>query len=304
MPTFSVPDWSFFFLKIHFWEDQFKNNSAKHICAAMPLAISIDNFIDAHRSNLSIEFCGKLAIARCILEAESCSKLFVSRDYRSINFQGIENTWYCAFFQLLTENRDKSELIARFSKVAIVCFNYDRCIEHFLHSALQTYYGICSIEAAEILSSLEIFHPYGSVGKLPWQNFQGSNIKYGLNPNVENLIQISKNLRTFTEGVDSQTSDIQKIRNTIASAQSIGFLGFAFHQLNLQLLFQDTPKLEPCQSVFATAYGISDSDVREIKTKLKNFAEIENPIIRNDLTCKNLFTEYSRSIPLALNKVS
>src|SRR4051812_45241955 len=40
---------------------------------AMPQAASIDNFIDAHRDDVRIAQCGKLAIARCILKAEADS---------------------------------------------------------------------------------------------------------------------------------------------------------------------------------------------------------------------------------------
>ena len=42
---------------------------------AAPLALSIDNFIDAHRGNKKVELCGKLAIAEVVLHAERKSKL-------------------------------------------------------------------------------------------------------------------------------------------------------------------------------------------------------------------------------------
>jgi len=72
---------------------------------AMPQSISIDNFIDSHRNESQIAVCGKLAIARCILEAEANSALFVNyrESIRKINFAGVQETWYNAFFQLLTE---------------------------------------------------------------------------------------------------------------------------------------------------------------------------------------------------------
>ncbi len=39
-------------------------HEARHISGALPLAISIDNFIDQHRNNEKIALCGKLAIVR------------------------------------------------------------------------------------------------------------------------------------------------------------------------------------------------------------------------------------------------
>ena len=49
---------------------------ALHIKGALPLAISIDNFIDAHRDNEKLALCGKLSIIRAILSAEKKSLLF------------------------------------------------------------------------------------------------------------------------------------------------------------------------------------------------------------------------------------
>ena len=85
------------------------------ISDAMPQAISIDNFIDSHRNDDRIALCGKLAIARCILEAEAGSKLTVdhSNIYNKLNFGALENTWFTAFFKLLTENCQKEELPER-----------------------------------------------------------------------------------------------------------------------------------------------------------------------------------------------
>ena len=53
--------------------------AARRVRDAMPQAISIDNFIDSHRTDEKIAKCGKLAIARCILQAESKSLLKIDR---------------------------------------------------------------------------------------------------------------------------------------------------------------------------------------------------------------------------------
>ena len=155
-------------------------HSSLRIRDAMPQAISIDNFIDSHRNDDRIAKCGKLAIARCILAAEAESKLYINLHgaSRQFRFSDVENTWFNAFFQLLHENCQESELDQRFSQVAIVSFNYDRCIAHYLHCALQNYYGIDSTRAAQVMNNLKIYHPYGSVGQLPWQN-QTEGIDFG-----------------------------------------------------------------------------------------------------------------------------
>lgn len=278
-------------------------HASKRISDAMPQAISIDNFIDQHRSENLIAICGKIAIARCILDSEAHSLMRVDRSniYNKLNVSFLENTWFNSFFQLLTENCEQEELPARFSEVAIICFNYDRCIEHYLHSSLQNYYGMAIEKAALTLTHLEIHHPYGTVGVLPWQSPQNS-IDFGAAPSASQLSELASGLRTFTEGTDPNTSDISAIRAALSEADRIVFLGFAFHRLNLDLLFDDdidNRQRRVCP-IFSTALGLSFSDGEIIRHDLSQRGVIDpNGIqIRNDLTSYQLFSEYWRSLSL------
>jgi hypothetical protein len=278
-------------------------HAAWRIRDAIPQAISIDNFIDSHRTDTTIALCGKLGIARAILAAEQESTLFVDprNIYNKINFSATQSTWLNSFFQLVTENCQYEDLPTRLAKVAIICFNYDRCIEHYLHASLQNYYGVKPDAATEVLSHLEIHHPYGTVGSLPWQDPRHG-FDFGASPSPEKLLDLSKALRTFTEGVDPAQSDIEGIRSTLALGKRIVFLGFAFHRLNLELLFPtDSPDREPrsCQ-VFATAMGISVWDCKSITNELNARTSISPKHISLDsgLTCSDLFREYWRSLSI------
>lgn len=270
---------------------------------AMPQAISIDNFIDSHRDDEQIATCGKLAIARCILAAEEKSKLQIDRSniYNKMDFKALEATWFNSFFQLITENCRREDLPARFQKLVIISFNYDRCIEHYLYHALQNYYGMTDKEAAEALTSLEVHHPYGKVGALPWIDRAGG-IEFGATPKTTQLLALSNQLKTFTEGTDASTSDISSTRDFLASADRIAFLGFAFHRLNLELLLPDLqPRSSPTsRPVFATALGISKSDAQLIAQDLARMGGLDYEYIkmRTDLTCAQLFVEYRRSMSL------
>jgi len=52
------------------------------------------------------------------------------------------------------------------------------------------------------MSSVEIHHPYGMVGRLPWMDRQG--VAYGAaRSQPSELIRIAGALRTFSEGTDS-----------------------------------------------------------------------------------------------------
>ena len=195
----------------------------------------------------------------------------------------------------------KNQIDQRLSQVAIVNFNYDRCIAHYLHGALQNYYGITSERAAEALSNMQIFHPYGSVGQLPWQNLRDG-VEYGSNVGGEKLVRVSEGIRTFTEGIDPDHSNIVEIRRTLERARKVAFLGFAFHRLNLRLLF---PGLADGQQVlnrptYATGYGISDADSEEIRNELSALGAVfrDRFYFRNHLTCAMLFREFWRSLTL------
>ena len=48
--------------------------AAEQISLAMPLSVSIDTYMDDHRTDPRIELCGRLAIVKSILEAEHNSK--------------------------------------------------------------------------------------------------------------------------------------------------------------------------------------------------------------------------------------
>ena len=289
-------------------------DTARHIRDGLPLAISIDNFIDTHRDNKKIALCGKLAIVRSILEAEKDSGLYFNKELngyiatnQTINFDAISDTWYISFFKLLTENCEKNELCDRFKDISLIIFNYDRCIEHFLYNALQLYYGIGESEAAELVKSINIYHPYGSVGTLSWLHENG-NIEFGSELSPEKLLELAQEIKTFTEGTDPNSSEISEIKLNMAYAQRLVFLGFAFHKLNMELI---KPKQElengrwhniECPrnraSCFATAYGFSNSDQKVISSLISTLYPSFTPIAPqiSSSTCGTFLKEFSKSL--------
>lgn len=275
--------------------------AARQISAGMPLAPSIDNFIDSHRSNSQIAEIGKLAIASEILKAERKSKLYISPEnsYNKLNFSRISDTWFNAFFQLICVNAQEDDLAERFSKIRVITFNYDRTLEHFLFNSIQTYYGSSPKRAQEILSHLAVFHPYGQVGNLPWQT-AGLEVPFGGDMPTSALIQIAQTLRTFTEGISQEESQIEQIRASIYEPQILTFLGFAYHELNLQLLFgsQEKKAFRYSKQVFGTAMGLSESNKKAIASELAHLGQFDiNQItLRRELSAAQLLPEYSRSL--------
>lgn len=273
---------------------------AHKIREGMPLAISIDNFMDVHSGNEHMETCGKLAIVSNILKAEDRSTLQVNRTRSdaTVDFSKVEDTWYVTFFQLLTENCRLKDLAKRLSLVVLVIFNYDRCFEHFFLSALRKTYFLTDAEAMSYLQILKIFHPYGSVGSPnEWGTLQG--VDFGSKPDSRNLIPLAKQIKTFTEGTNENASEIIELREQVRSAEKLVFLGFAFHRLNIDLLApKELGHNERNREVYGSALGISGSDTSKISTLLTNRLGAQSVLLRNDLTCAGLLNEYRRSLSM------
>jgi hypothetical protein len=263
---------------------------------ALPQAISIDNLLDAHRDHPNAAICGKLGIVKSIQEAERRSSLYLERDSREkLDFSKVNKTWFAGFTKILTEGVAKSEVNSIFENVGFVSFNYDRCIEHYVFNALKSYYGIQNEEAREALKKMEIHHPYGQLGRLPWQ--QTSLPIHDFGSEDMNLLEVFKQIKTFNERIQ-EDHELQKIKKLFSEAEMIVFLGFAFHKQNMEILNPSSN----CKAkrIFATAFGVSNSDCDVIRDEIKNVLKSKGRApkieIRNDLKCADLFREYWRSL--------
>lgn len=261
---------------------------------AMPQAISIDNFIDSYYGDEKIEICGKLAIAKSILEAEKSSLLSFERRRvdSNINFSNLEKTWFDSINKLLTQNCHREKVGDIFKNITFISFNYDRCIEHFFYHSLQNYYGVDAEAAAEIMLTLNVFHPYGTVGDLPWYRTE-QGVDFGADLYGKQLLSSANGLKTFTEQIDD-AGTLADIRNAVAESEGLVFLGFAFHKQNMELIKPDMNSAN--KKAYLTTKGISDSGLSVIRDRINGI--IESPFVggeifmKSGLTCSDLFDEH------------
>ena len=272
-------------------------DTARKVKDALSVNRSIDNaLLSLSHDDLS-DTCGKLGIVSSILEAEKNSKLFYKPTERqNLNFDGLQDTWYPRFLNMLAEEVSGHDAASIFENVSFVSFNYDRCIEKYIYEALQKRFALGETQTKKLLDSLIIFHPYGSIGSLPWQNTnQYQHVPYG--SERSDLLEISKNIKTFNENFE-ENEDIKKLRETLSEAETIVFLGFAFHKKNMELI--SPGKKCKTKRIYATGYGISKSDCNFLKRDIRNVFQIndENAIIefRDGMKCAELFDEYWLSL--------
>lgn len=214
---------------------------------------SIDDFLDVHRENRNVVTLGKLAIAKCILDKEGASLL--RSDPESApgpTLARVRNKWYWSFFGHLIAGASPETI---FDNLSIISFNYDRCTEYFLFHMVKTAFALSDDDASSALKRLKIYHPYGTVGRLPELN-AGKGTPFGANE--RNLAAISEGIHTYTEQVTDQDQQ-RLLHDEMRGANRFLFFGFAFHAQNMELLRpgKDVFRSRP---VYASAKGILNED--------------------------------------------
>jgi len=174
--------------------------------------------MDLHRDDERIQLLGKLAIVKSILEAEQKSKLNIDPDTGHYDVNNLKETWFFDFAKNLTDGVRKKEIHRLFERVSLVIFNYDRCFEHFMFHALQKIYGIDESTASDVMSKLNIIHPYGTIGELPWQDKSG--IPFGFKANRANMEFMAPRIRTYTEQIE-KSQVLEAMRSAVFESDTM-----------------------------------------------------------------------------------
>jgi hypothetical protein len=95
---------------------------------------------------------------------------------------------------------------------------------------------------------------------------------------------------------------VEAIRQEIASAQTIVFLGFAYYAQNMALITPTEP--ESLGNIYGTAIGFSEDDCKVNMNYLLALFPAKSrraardggkAVLRRDLSCDKLFDEYGRT---------
>ena len=271
--------------------DRYKK-ACSQIRNGLPLAASIDALLGSMRDKKDVVLCGKLAIAKSILDAERQSRLHSSNDQNVDVERRVQETWFVKFFRLIANSRDIEEFKERIKSIVFIIFNYDRCLEHFLWHALQKYYGINDCDATELISCMNIYHPYGSVGSIHLKS--KSRIGFGAQPSAEGVLKLAQEIKTFSESTNDGFS-INDMANHIREVEKLIFLGFAFHESNMTMLnVEDYSAIKRMPACYATTYGISNSDIQVIKQQINEKRTYE--IRTSNIKCCEFFDEFWKSL--------
>jgi hypothetical protein len=267
------------------------------------LAHSIDDFLDAHQHNWRVVEYGKAAIAKCILEEERTSTLYFNPNEEpripgrspTIDIKKNNNNWLTGLMRLLVRRTPYAERARILDQCSFVVFNYDRCIEHFFFHAFQNFYDVGPDESADIVNRARIYHPYGMAGLLGSIGAAGNRAPFGAS-RADYYTIGNTALKTYTESVESS-----EIQTAMLEAEKIVFLGFAYHDQNMDVLARlETMDVKP---IIGTALQMSDSDVEVTRQQIGGWAKegvhsrmIDHVDLRDNLKAADIFTFYSKSL--------
>ncbi len=225
---------------------------------------SIDEYINRYSDDSLIAELGKIQIAHAILDAEGKSKILPpkGKEGDGINWSAVQDSWISTFTRALFDGVRASEVETIGSDITIICFNYDRCIEHYLEFAIQrAYRDVDRKTARKIVDGMNIIHPYGSLGSL-------NRFAFGTPSEHTDLYHITNNLITWSETVED-ASLIARMKKAIKESRNIVFLGFAFANQNMKLLDAELPDNKPIfTNVYSTGYGLTDDIDGKLKRKI------------------------------------
>lgn len=269
------------------------SHASRSLLIALQAYDSIDACLHALSGMPKVVQLGKLAIAAAILEAERES-IFQDRNNGPDGLFNMRSelggTWYPRFLTMLVSGGTASDVERVAGKLKLIVFNYDRCIEHFLVSGLQTAYLLSKEEAERVVCNIEIIHPYGTVGCLPFMDGEPK-IEFGANHKNTgfDLNVVATRIRTFTEGV-SDHSVGDKARQWLTESRAAVFLGFGFHKQNISLI--EPKQKSSVRSVTATAKCISETDrnaiIRIIRARFEETATADRAPVVIDASCANV----------------
>jgi hypothetical protein len=258
------------FLRSKFPRDQVQKYvlAGRRLAGAISSAASIDDALYQLSDYPEVVQLGKLCIVRSIARAEGKSALKFSMETGRVADDAGKNGWIEQMFSMAIAGVKQGDLRHAFDNITFVNFNYDRCLEHYLFWSLQRV-GVPEGTAAEIINGLSVIRPYGTLGSVMRE--PGS-LSFG-NTHQTAAFDALTRIRTFTES--EALHDKEHLRRAMSEAKMFIFLGFGFHQQNLELLstLETVPVRDDVQAL-ATVYQVDRANLEQLRLFLQTVLKV------------------------------
>lgn len=272
----------------------------RRIWEAIDTSVSIDAFIHRNRTDENVILMGKALIAWNIAQAEAQSlmqPIVLDGKSESMDRTRISDTWIGKFMRILFDGvSNPQELVGQ---VKIICFNYDRCIEYYLREAISVAYKITKKQSWDIVSRMNIIHPYGSLGEIPLDDIDTASnfLPFAMKVDARfPLRAVAERIITYTEQLRDRVL-IAGIHSAIADSKNLVFLGFGFNNQNMDLLRirTDEKSFSNRKNIYVSGYGFDEKVNSTLKRRIANlFISAEGDYfnksiyIENGKTCKEI----------------
>lgn len=248
---------------------------------------SIDDFVNEWCHVMHLERVAKLAIAQAIVDAEGRTFL-ASAGQTGASPAAMMNlmrgTWLDRIVRYTNPAIQRARLSDALASCTFITFNYDRCIETYLYEYLSAGMGLSHEDAANAVRRIRIVHVYGLPDQIP---SLGGRTEFG-SVEARGLSHAAAGIRTYCETIDSKAQ--WEIRDIVYNSDVLVFLGCAFHQQNLSILFPDGM---PKTKVFGTILGMRDARTARLETFLSGRDETSRNLVRlHQMTCAQLIDQY------------
>ncbi|MHA7818065.1 MAG: SIR2 family protein [Erythrobacter sp.] len=268
-------------------------DGATAIRDATLVSTNIDAILEQYGHDKAVQTAGKLALVYYTLQAESKSTLAAEpRAAGELPLRGTEN-WLFQLGQLIVKGVPRAKAEECFEKLSIVCFNYDRSIEHYLPWVVQRAFGMTYEESCELVAGrLRIVHPYGVAGRLPWQGDDEYGAAWG-DEAPENIVALSKRIYTASQRASSRQFQ-SYLRAEMSRAKRLGFLGFGFDPMNVAMLFDELEHDNP--DMLVSLVDISATQQKAILRLIYRLTGItdESLITLENMKAFELLRDYGR----------
>lgn len=229
---------------------------------------------------------GKFLILHHLLQAENDSKFLE-------DMPDPRQDWYWYLYNEMSKypKGEINPVLFLENKIKFITFNYDRSLENFLFNCYSNGHNFASFgtTALELFKTICIKHVYGKVAKFDWER-EGEELCIGYKGYRQNY----HTLNTLKDGIHLIDERITKknleLGNLIMNAERIFFLGFSYADENLAML--DIPEvLSQKHWIFGTAYGMTDNEIRKIRSKFSSKV-ISDKVHFENIDCLGLLRKF------------
>jgi hypothetical protein len=203
---------------------------------------SVDAFLERNP-----EYCelGKAAMAALLIPHE---------DFKDLTAQRDDSRWYKYLWQHLAQNLRE---VLRRNLLSVVTLNYDRSIEYSLFDAMLNTYGQGEQYAVDLFKQVPIIHVYGQLGELHFLGPpEGRNYTPGMNKTI--VEKCASQIKIMEEA----GPEWNRAHVWIGQAEVLCFLGFGYHELNVQRL-----RINECFTgkLYGSCFGMESDEIRHAR---------------------------------------